>query len=152
MKQIEIFLYGETYYKDKRFDNGMIFPIYLVMTIPKKVKKNVAFKNFLNQNRSTDDIVKEYREELKSEDITFKNLKWVTAHKKKWVNGVYEAHEYNQFVKGKARIIKYSNGFKQAEVKCLDEKLYVIDGIWDYDGIKLGNGCGDYFTPYERME
>lgn len=155
MKKIRIFLYGETYYDGKRFDNGMIFPISLIMKVPSKVKKRDAFNLFLKQNRDESDIIEEYLKDYKSfnKKMTFKRIQWVTSYNKQWVDGIYDAHEYGKEVRGRARIIQYSNGFKEVEVQCLDKELIVLDGIWEHtDGTKFGNGCGDYFTPFRRME
>lgn len=71
----------------------------------------------------------------------------------KFVKGEYYAHEYDEYADGKARLIKYKDvGVVELEVKCLDPKLRVLDGVWEYEGVgRQGNGCGDYFEAYERL-
>lgn len=80
-----------------------------------------------------------------------KDLEFVTlVAKGKFIKGTYTAHEYCAEVNGKARLIKYSNGQKEVEVKCLDKFLKVADGFWKFDGsfTNFSNRCGDDFNAH----
>lgn len=74
----------------------------------------------------------------------------------KWVHGEYYAHEYGMdegYCPGRGRRIRYSNGYVEYEVQCLDDGKSVLDGMWDADDVgtsRIGNGCGDHFTPFEK--
>lgn len=59
-----------------------------------------------------------------------------------WIGGVYYAHEYEQFVRGRGRRYSYSNGYVIYKIECLDETLMVADGFWEESS---GNGSGDTF-------
>nr|MDA3931699.1 hypothetical protein [Mycoplasmatota bacterium] len=79
----------------------------------------------------------------------------VSVIKRQWVHGEYYAHEYaeDEYCEGKGRKIIYSNGYTEYEIRCLDSTKSVMDGIWDKSDIgssRIGNGCGDHFSPFER--
>lgn len=82
---------------------------------------------------------------------------FVTSKKRKWIDGEYYAHEYGEYdayCDGRGRQIKYSNGYVEYEIQCLDKSKSVLDGIWDKSDIGvsvIGNGCGDHFTPFSKL-
>ena len=81
---------------------------------------------------------------------------FVTSTKGKWVEGEYYAHEYDAYCesRGRGRKISYSNGYVEYEIQCLDKTKRVADGIWDKNDIgvsRIGNGSGDYFTPFSNV-
>lgn len=152
MKKIQVHLYGTIYTDKGKLGGGLIFPTYYEFTVNKKFTNKLFLELFKKENRNTKPITDEYTKDLHFK-VEYKDLEWVTKTKGKWIKGEYEAHEYGEYVEGRARLIKYSNGFKEVEVECLDPNKRVLDGMWEYDGTgTLGNGCGDYFTPFERME
>lgn len=97
--------------------------------------------------------------ELVKKDPVFKNATRVLeigvlgVQPKKWVQGEYYAHEYDQYAEARARKIEYSSGYYEFEVQCLNKSLRVLDGLWDKNDAyepRLTNGCGDYFEPYQK--
>ena len=70
-------------------------------------------------------------------DFISSNTKWVTAD--------YYAHEHNEWIDGRYRLIRMRSGRKFYEVECLEEGYGVMDGIWDYtERGRIENGSGDY--------
>jgi hypothetical protein len=65
-----------------------------------------------------------------------------------WIYGVYYAHEYDRFVRGRGRRYSYGNGYAIYEIECLDKKLRVADGFWEEPS---GNGSGDTFQTEEEL-
>lgn len=56
--------------------------------------------------------------------------------------GEYYAHEYDVYAPAKRRTYRYTNGYIEYEINCLNKTLRVLDGYWlEPDN----NGCGDRF-------
>lgn len=84
--------------------------------------------------------------------VSFKVLPKPTA---RWVQGDYYAHEYDEYVAGRARLLKWTDSFVELEVECLDKSKRVMDGIWEYEQTGSGtqnNGCGDKFHPSKLLK
>ena len=63
----------------------------------------------------------------------------------KWIDADYYAHEYDEFVDGRYRLIRMRSGRKFYEVECLEKDYHVMEGIWDYqERGRIDNGSGDY--------
>lgn len=106
----------------------------------------------LQSELTLEDIQKHLvRERPRAKIIEFTIL---TKPNTRWVQGEYYAHDYEAFVAGRARLIKWTSDFKTLEVECLDKSKYVMDGVWDYS--ELGNihdnGCGDKFYPNKPIK
>lgn len=114
------------------------------------------FSNIVGR-RPADDEVKNFSLQVaKQYKIAEENIEAVGVTEVKlgkFVKGEYYAHEYDEYADGKARLIKYTDiDYVELEVECLDPRLNVLDGKWDYEGGgREGNGCGDYFEPYARL-
>jgi hypothetical protein len=85
---------------------------------------------------------------------TFVSGEVVTVTQGKWIEGIYNAHEFEDSAcEGKGRKLTFSNGFKEAEIVCLDKDKSVGDGMWSYEDAGagcIGNGCGDDFFPHAQ--
>lgn len=98
---------------------------------------------------------KEIRTNILPQDKIFNNLnvtkiELVYPKKRGWAYGDYYAHEYDEYTRGRARLVQYSNGYAEIEVQCLDDSKQVLDGMWDpKDAFSdyISNGSGDTFTP-----
>ena len=63
----------------------------------------------------------------------------------KWEAVGYYAHEYDEWVEGRYRLLRMRSGRKFYQVECLEQDYYVMDGIWDYQTSgRIENGSGDY--------
>lgn len=106
----------------------------------------------LQSELTLDDIQKHLvRERPLAKIIKFTILTKPTA---RWTKGEYYAHDYDAFVAGRARLIKWTDNFKTLEVECLDKSKSVMDGVWDYSGLGniQDNGCGDKFYPSKQIK
>lgn len=80
---------------------------------------------------------------LDPNDVSVK-LDFISSNTK-WITGDYYAHEYDEFINGKYRLLRMRSGRKFYEVECLDKEYDVVDGIWDYtERGRIDNGSGDY--------
>lgn len=139
------------YYEEKVSD--MTFKNIAPMRYKAVVRKNSnELKDAMDYllRRDKEQLITSIREKMSSVgfgDITISKLELVTASKGKWVYGDYYAHEYGAYVNGRGRPVKYSNGYKEWEIECLDKSLAVLDGMWE---VPTGNGCGDTFQPLQK--
>lgn len=128
-------------------------------TIPNQVVKRLGGKakalEYMKKEVGRETLVEKFNEsnQFGSELV---DIEIVTDTEGKWVDGEYYAHEYGDsgYCSGKGRIIKYSNGFKECEVQCLDKSKTVGDGLWEWSDTASGrvnNGCGDHFQPDQRL-
>jgi hypothetical protein len=128
-------------------------------TIPDKTVKQLGGKvkalEYIKKDVGRETLIEKFNEEdqLGSELV---DIEIVTDTKGKWVDGEYYAHEYGDsgYCSGRGRITKYSNGFKECEVQCLDKSKSVADGLWEWSDTASGrvdNGCGDYFSPNQHL-
>lgn len=118
---------------------------------------NDAVKKLGGRDKAIEELKKQVdaNQQVKK-DTLFSSLinvshEFVISTKGKWIEGEYYAHEYDEYCEGRGRKISYSNGYAEYEIECLDKTKYVADGIWDKDDIgvsRIGNGCGDHFTPF----
>ena len=151
---MELYIYVETGIGGGVYKS--ISPTYFKINLsPKgdKVKNDLleAYKKIYPKER----LISEHKKAMKKRSLTeldIKNVELVYLKKGPWIKGEYYAHEYPEeesYVLGKARLLTYSNGFEEYEVKCLDQTKRVADGIWEEYG---SNGMGDRFYPYESLK
>lgn len=101
-------------------------------------KKEALTKDIIEWQKAT------FKEIAKKDyEIVIKDLKGVIITDKISYKGSYYAHEYDKWAKGKMVMTKYSNGFEEYEVKCLNKELIVADGLWQEPD---NNGMGDLFV------
>nr|WP_229650389.1 hypothetical protein [Vibrio splendidus]MCC4883054.1 hypothetical protein [Vibrio splendidus] len=110
--------------------------------------------------------VAQLQDELTTEEVTgflfsqdekakLLSFKIVAKPQVRWISGEYYAHEYDEYVEGRARIVKWTESFHELEVECLDKSKRVADGIWEFEDTSSGtqnNGCGDKFLPSKRLK
>ncbi len=134
----------------------------------KKVKKTRVLETYFNirgggsakveaielQKELTMDKVSDFllREQPEATLLSFQVL---AKPRTRWVSGEYYAHEHDQYLDGRARLVKWSETFQELEVECLDKSVQVLDGIWAYESTgsgKQNNGCGDTFSPDKMIK
>lgn len=153
MKKVNIYILAKELYtgrKDK-FEITRILDTYFVRKVIKPETKKHILKMYKSEHKVAIKMEEIYKKEVEKEIKRVRPiarlLELVTLVKSKWAYGEYEAHEYDQFVRGRVRRHKYSNGYIEYEIECLDKTLSVADGMSDdYQG----NGCGDNFELMEK--
>lgn len=141
-------------YVIEKFDSGRTFGSILPFAI------KVPFDERLPEEETLLKELKEKHEKQirkmakeNNEKFGFKteieDIEIVARDESEWVQGEYFAHEYGEYVQGRARRLTYSNGFVEYQVECLESKYSVLDGIWED---LYGNGCGDRFEPFARFK
>ena len=126
---------------------SMLNSFYPVPKQAQSYSEEKLFKlyDFVNREKVLEFMSEEDTMLSRAKLLGFK-LVYITK-KGKFVKGEYFAHEYDQYVEGKARKIVWSHGLVEYEVKCLDKSLDVLDGMQEEYS---NNGCGDTFEPSER--
>lgn len=136
--------------KTKTIQESRILDTYFNIRGGGTVKEEILrMQKELTLDEVTKFLQKRYRQ---AELVSFQV---VAKPRTRWVSGEYYAHEHSQYVKGRARLIKWSETYQELEVECLDKSLPVSDGIWNYETSVSGrqsNGCGDEFYPDKAIK
>lgn len=138
------------YRGDEVYEEELILSTYYNVKGSKLNKKHEAAK--LNTSLTMETVEKHLKaEDPRSTLVDFTVLPKPAA---RWVSGEYYAHEYDEYVEGRARIVKWTKDYHELEVECLDKEKCVADGVWEYDpqGSRQDNGCGDWFAPYKALK
>lgn len=138
------------YHDDGVSESDLILSTYFNITGSKLNKKEEAAR--LNTQLTLEEIEKH----LKKEDpnATLVDFTILPKPAARWIGGEYYAHEYDDYVEGRARLLKWTKDFYELEVECLDKSKRVADGIWEYEpkANQQNNGCGDHFMAYKEIK
>jgi hypothetical protein len=152
---MEFYVYAKGEMKGGHEIEGILSSYY---KLPNDLVKRLGGKKKALEHLKRQVTNEKIEKDLIPNDQMFSGLKvtsfeLVSVSNGKWINGEYYAHEYDEYCEGRGRKVKYSNGYEEYEIQCLDSDKSVLDGMWDKDDIgssRIGNGCGDHFTPFER--